>query len=124
ALTSIAERMVPGSTSAQVNRVIDLLLAVDTQEHQQKFINALAALESESRQRFGRPASALAAVQIDELLSACSSGAPSQREHFENLKAWIVPVYYSSEQGMRELGWSDDFYFESPEECSHGDGHQ
>ena len=119
-----AERMIPGSTQALVNRVIDLLLTVDTQENQHKFINSLAALDAESRQRFGRPVSALGEGQIDELLSACSSGQPSLHEHFDNLKTWIVPVYYSSEQGMRELGWTDDFYFESPAQCPHPDGHQ
>jgi len=28
--------------------------------------------------------------------------------HFENLKGWISGAYYSSEMGMRELGWTPD----------------
>jgi hypothetical protein len=52
-----------------------------------------------------------------------SSASPTLRDHFENLKDWIVATYYSSEEGMRELGWTDEFYFESPSECSHPEGH-
>jgi hypothetical protein len=39
------------------------------------------------------------------------------------LKAWIVGAYYSSEQGMRELGWNGNYAFESYPSCDHGDGH-
>src|SRR5438034_4705707 len=38
-LIVLAERIVPGSTKAQVNRFIDLLLSVDTQENQKKFLD-------------------------------------------------------------------------------------
>ena len=148
ALIAIAERVVPGSTKAQVNRVIDLLLGVETAENRQNFLSALATLNEESTRRFGRPAFALEAAQIDQLLSACSElkpqhpaehddeaaswktnqtlpakGAPNLRDHFENLKGWIVATYYSSEDGMRELGWTDEFFFEGPAGCAHPEGH-
>ena len=29
----------------------------------------------------------------------------SMREHFENIKRWVGDAYYSSEAGMKELGW-------------------
>jgi hypothetical protein len=148
ALIAIAERMVPGSTKAQVNRVIDLLLGVESAENRQNFLSALAALNEESTRRFGRPTSALDATQLDPLLSACSeakplhpaehddsaaswktnqslptTGPPNLRDHFDNLKGWIVATYYSSEDGMRELGWTDEFFFEGPAECAHPEGH-
>lgn len=147
-LIAAAEATVPGAAKAQVNRVIDLLLTVETAENQQMFTAALAALDAESTKRFNRALAQLDATQLDELLSRCSAEAskhPAQhddsaadwktnqklpvygpanlRDHFENLKGWIVATYYSSEEGMRELGWTDDFYFESPAECSHPDGH-
>src|SRR5437879_13480639 len=44
-LTTIAESIVPGSTKAQVNRFIDLLLSVDTENHKTEFVAAVAAFE-------------------------------------------------------------------------------
>jgi hypothetical protein len=149
ALVVISECMVPGSTKAQVNRVIDVLLTVEVAENRQIFNAALAALEAESKRRFSLPVSSLEEAQRGELLSTCASQPPRHppqhddsaaswktnqtipangpanlRDHFEILKGWIVATYYSSEQGMRELGWTDEFYFEAPEECSHPEGHQ
>jgi hypothetical protein len=31
---------------------------------------------------------------------------------FENLKTWITGAYYSSEMGMRELGWTGIVFFD------------
>lgn len=146
-LVALAEGIVPGSSKAQVNRVIDLLLAVDTAENRQKLAAALVALDADANKRFSQPAAHLTQSQMSELLTACpgesaaqpakdkSSGnsaaqdqkappAPTLRDHFENLKGWIVATYYSSEQGMTELGWTDEFYFESPSECPHPEEHR
>jgi hypothetical protein len=147
-LRAIAEQMLPGSAEAQVNRVIDHLLKADTAENQRDFLGSLAALDQESSKRFHGSVASLQSGQIDELLTACSSmkperpaehddtfdswktnivlrnGSPANlRDHFENLKGWIVATYYSSEKGLKELGWSDEFYFDSPEECEHPEGH-
>jgi hypothetical protein len=146
-LIALAEGIVPGSSKTQVNRIIDLLLTVETAENRQKLAAALAALEADSNKRFSQPIARLTQPQMSELLEACSTAtpgqpapdenslssakenqktspsAPSLRDHFENLKGWIVATYYSSEEGMRELGWTDEFYFESPSECSHPEGH-
>jgi len=46
------------------------------------------------------------------------------RDHFENLKGWIVGAYYSSEPGMRELGWTDNMFFPALPGCDHSDGHR
>jgi hypothetical protein len=147
ALVAISERVLPGANNVQVNRVIDLLLSVDTVENQKMFASALNAFGTESTRRFHQEAAALSATQLDELLTACSTvepahsehddsaddwklnrktpatAPPNLRDHFENLKGWIVATYYSSEVGLRELGWNDDFYFESPPECVHPQGH-
>ena len=45
------------------------------------------------------------------------------RTHFENLKEWIVGGYYSSEIGMRELGWTGQLFFDKLPGCDHPDGH-
>lgn len=143
ALIAIAECIVPGSTKAHVNRVIDVLLTVETAGNREAVHSALTSLDVESKKRFNLSISSLQDVQRRELLSACASQSPrlpaehddsapswktnqtirpngpaNLRDHFEVLKGWIVATYYSSEQGMRELGWTDEFYYESPEECS------
>ena len=146
-LIALAERIVPGSTKAQVNRFIDLLLSVDTPANQQKFNNSLSAMDGKSLERYGHPFKALNEAQQKELLTVASTEAlrreekrdafwfqvPAQessetvpvmlRDHFENLKGWISGAYYSSEVGMRELGWTGDVYFDSFPGCQHPEGH-
>jgi hypothetical protein len=134
-LVVLAERIVPGSEKAQVNRFIDLLLSVDNEKHQRDFIDALAAFETESGKRFGKRLPALEGAQLDEILTDASINkvaaqeTSGQREqsglytHFENLKGWISGAYYSSEAGMRELGWTEDRVFEKFPGCEHPEGH-
>ncbi len=147
ALIAISDRMLPGANAVHVNRVIDLLLTAETEENRSLFVAALGALGGESTKRFHAELATLSSAQLDEILSTCASqepphsehdddapgwklnlktpatAPPNLRDHFENLKGWIVATYYSSEAGLRELGWNDDFYFESPAECKHPDGH-
>lgn len=135
-LSTLAERIVPGSTKAEVDRFIDLLLSVDTAEHKQKFEESLAAFEAESQKRFGNRFPSLDASQQNMLLTDASahpakedSSDSAERENqglhkdFENLKGWISGAYYSSELGMRELGWTPDRVFASFPGCEHPEGH-
>jgi hypothetical protein len=135
-LSALAERIVPGSTKAQVNRFIDLLLSVDTAEHKQKFAESLAAFEAGSQKRFGKGFPSLDTSQQNMLLtdalahpakedSSGSAGRENQGLHhdFENVKGWISGAYYSSEMGMRELGWTPDRVFASFPGCEHPEGH-
>jgi hypothetical protein len=145
-LVALSESIVPGSAKARVNRFIDLLLSVDSQAHREKFVASLVAIESESRKQFGKLFAALAEEKKIELLTIASkdplasiekeaaSGESSAEEHagehastlhdhFENLKGWISGAYYSSEAGMRELGWTGDYVFESYPACDHAEGH-
>jgi hypothetical protein len=145
-LIALSESIVPGSGKAQVNRFVDLLLSVDTYTHRDKFVAGLSAIESESQKRFGKLFAALAEEKKIELLTIASKGpqaskekgaasgdgsaeertgenAPTLHDHFENLKGWISGAYYSSEAGMRELGWTGDYVFESYPACDHAEGH-
>jgi len=135
-LSALAERIVPGSTKAQVNRFIDLLLSVDTAKHKQKFAESLAVFEAGSQKRFGKRFPSLDASQQNMLLTDASaypakedSSGSAGRENrglykdFENLKGWISGAYYSSEMGMRELGWTPDRVFASFSGCEHPEGH-
>jgi hypothetical protein len=146
-LVALSESIVPGSRKAQVNRFIDLLLSVDASANQEKFAASLSAIESESQKRFGRTFAALAENQKNELLTIASKedasrteekneaasgessaeehagkSSPTLHDHFENLKGWVSGAYYSSEAGMRELGWTGDYAFESYPVCGHAEG--
>ena len=135
-LIAIAESIVPGSTEAQVNRFIDLLLSVDASEHKKSFVDALAAFESESQKRFTKDFPSIDEGQRKQLLADASATAGKQnsegagensaglRKHFENLKGWVAGAYYSSEIGMKELGWTPDRVFASFPGCEHPEGHQ
>jgi hypothetical protein len=129
-LLPLSESIVPGSTKALVNRFIDLLLSVDTTEHRIKFSASLLAMDEEAKKRFWHPFSALSAGQRLSLLTAVSTkpdddekSAAELYAHFENLKGWISGAYYSSEIGMRELGWTEEFAFGSYPGCEHAEGH-
>lgn len=143
ALIELAERMVPGSTGAQVNRFLDIAIGATAQDNQQKFVAAMNAMEGESLRQFSKSFKELSAQQQDDVLSAASTAKPSNptlsaaketkpgvqpqapglRDYFEHLKGWVSTAYYSSEVGMKELGWNGEDFFESFPGCEHAAGH-
>jgi hypothetical protein len=119
-LVALSEAVVPGSANAKVNQFVDLLLSVDSAEHQRDFIGSLASVESQARKRFSRGFAALEQGEQETLLADFSRGDAHGKE-FQNLKEWIAGAYYSSEQGMRELGWNGNYAFDSFPGCEHGE---
>src|SRR6185295_3113430 len=122
-LTTLSERIVPGSVASGSDRFIDQLLAVDSRENQGRFLSALGAFECEAHARFAKPWKALSEAQQVEILTAASALEPGAepkrgrapaprpepgrvglRDHFDHLKGWVVGAHYSSEPGIRELG--------------------
>ncbi len=125
ALQSFSEAIVPGSTAALVNRFIDLLLSVDSPAHQQKFLASLSALQAEGTRQFGKSFQGLSMSERNSLLTAVSTSPENSttRESFEDLKEWIVGAYYSSETGMKELGWTPNRFFPNFPGCTHAEEH-
>lgn len=117
-LVTVSESIVPGSAQAQVNRFIDLLLSVDTTENREKFVASLTVVESEAQKRFGRGFHQLTVSEKDALLTRVSA-EEAHRDQFSHLKDWITVAYYSSEEGMRELGWTENRAFRSFPGCEH-----
>jgi Gluconate 2-dehydrogenase subunit 3 len=137
-LNVLAEIIIPGSTKAEVTQFIDLLLSEDTVENRAQFVAAISAMDGEAMQQEGRPFKELAPARQIEILTLASkiaasvpagngggsakpSGAappPNLRDHFENLKEWVRKTYYSSEVGLRELGWSDNYFYDSLPPCN------
>jgi hypothetical protein len=136
-LIALAESIVPGSTRAKVNQFVDLLLSVDLRQNQRKFVESLAAFDIEAKKRFGKDFPALNEEQKNTLLTDASAESASLQgpqdtkakkqatlyDHFQNLKGWVSGAYYSSEIGMRELGWTGDYAFETFPGCQHPEGH-
>jgi hypothetical protein len=149
-LTVLAERIIPGSGRAQANRTIDLLLTVDTQRNQGKFLQSLSAFDAEGIQRHGQPFLSLAEEQQIAILTTASTAESGQekeadgdwdpwsgpsssatgseshltlRDHFDVVRDWVSRTYYSSEVGLRELGWTGRVVWESWPSCQHPDGH-
>lgn len=147
-LKSLAERIVPGASKARTAEFIDQLLAVDTRANQRSFLSAIGAFEGRSLDHTRRPWTALSGAEQDEILrdaSTMSSGIPADlpwttgkpiaasradgpvrltlRDHFDLLKGWIAGAYYSSEIGMRELGWTGNVFFAEFPGCQHPGGH-
>jgi hypothetical protein len=128
-LTSLAEQILPGSARLKVDRFVDQLLAVDSRENQQRFLSALGAMDAESRERFQKPWKALSAAQQVEVLTAASTMNPSGKEadnvrdHFDHIKGWVSGAYYSTEEGMKELGYTGNQFFPEFPGCPHPDRH-
>lgn len=145
-LKSLAETIVPGSSEAGVAAFVDQLVAVDTRERQRDFLAALGAIQSEALSRYGKSWMSLDAAQQTELLTAASTGPrsreprywkpgepvlvpegprlpPTLRDRFELLKDRVASAYYSSEKGMKELGWTGQMVHPEYSGCTHPDGH-
>ena len=43
------------------------------------------------------------------------------RDHLDHLKGWIAGAYYSSEAGLKELGYTGQMFFASFPDCTHED---
>ncbi|HEX5483236.1 MAG TPA: gluconate 2-dehydrogenase subunit 3 family protein [Terriglobia bacterium] len=148
--TVLAERILPGSTGAQVNRFVDLLLSVNTLDTQKRFENSLSAFEAYSIATYKMPFKALSEDQQNQVLTYASTLKPAQklpgggrraglvtpskpnheelpltlRDHFEYLKTWTSRAYFSSEAGMKEMGWTDQVMWSSFPGCQHPESHQ
>jgi len=123
ALDVLSEAIVPGSRNAQAASFIDLLLSADTHEVRQTFLASLSAVEASSNGTYHTKIVSLNSEQLRDLLTALSAPDSADHKHFNDLKDWISGAYYSSEIGMRELGWTPERVFSTFPGCSHPDGH-
>ena len=116
----IPETDTPGAKAALVNRFIDLLLAAEARDVQQSFLNSLAYLDASARTSFGDAFVYLSLTSQVGLLRFLAypnsletwgegrTGEQVGHNHFKNLKGWISRAFYSSEAGMKALGWDGE----------------
>ena len=127
-MRALAEIVVPGSTQAHVSRFM-ISAQRDRTVAQQKFLGSLTTFDEEATKQFGKTFGRLDQNQAIELVTRFANAPRSGgleailRGHLEDLKEWISGAYYSSEIGMRELGWTPDRVFATFPVCSHPDGH-
>lgn len=118
-LALLSEQIVPDSRAAEVPEFLDRLLAVESTDTQKRFTQALGAFEREAREAHGKPWKALTESEATALLTKIS-GLPDSdatRQAFEDLKGAIAETYYSTESGMKELGWQGNVAFAPPPAC-------
>ncbi len=126
-LEALAEAIVPGSTDARVRPFLDQLLAVESTANQRAFLGALGAFDMAAINKHGKAWIGITPSEQDALLretSTADAGTSALRGQFENLKEWIAGAYYSSEIGMRELGWDGNVFHQQLPGCTHPGGHQ
>jgi hypothetical protein len=139
-LVVLSEAIVPGSTKAKVAEFIDALLAVESPATQRRFSTAIGTMEGLAMAEHRKPWKRLTSAEQVSLLTKASTaelpprekggaawppGAPpipsapvlSIREQFDHLKGWISGAYYSSEIGMKELGWNGNVIFDKLPDC-------
>lgn len=118
-LAILSEQIVPGSRAAKVAEFLDRLLAVESIETQKHVTQVIGSFERLARDTHGKPWKSLTAEQATALLTKVSGlpGDDPMRQAFDGVKAAVAETYYSSEAGMKELGWTGNWAFTSPATC-------
>ena len=118
-LALLSEQIVPGARAVQVPEFLDRLLAVESTETQKRFMQALGAFEHEAREAHGVSWKALTESQATALLTKISTLPDSDptRKAFDGIKSAVSETYFSSEAGMKELGWNGSMAFAPPSVC-------
>jgi hypothetical protein len=117
-LTILAEQIVLGSR-CQVPEFLDRLLAVESADTQKRFMQTLGSFEREARDAYGKPWKALTSEEATTLLTKISArpDGDDTRGPFDNIKRAVAETYYSTEVGMKELGWNGSIAFAPPAAC-------
>ena len=99
AVVALGEGLIPGSKESSCNRVIDLVLSIESEKNKTGFLDALAAFDSAARKLSGRSLADLPTGGMNDLLTKASAPADPLRPHFDLLKEWLADTYWSSQQG-------------------------
>jgi gluconate 2-dehydrogenase subunit 3-like protein len=123
-LASLSEQIVPGARAAKVPEFLDSLLAVESTDTQKRFMQGLGAFEREARDAHAMPWKALTAEQATALLTKISTqpGSDVTRQAFDRIKGAVSETYFSTEAGMKELGWNGSVAFAAPSACGGSQG--
>jgi Gluconate 2-dehydrogenase subunit 3 len=108
----------PGAKAANVNRIIDSVLAEGREGDRTKFLAGLTALDERAKTEFGKPFIGITPEQQTAMLTKLST--PPVDEFFEAIKSMTIIGYYTSEVGMRqEIGDDGTLFFAEFKGCEH-----
>ena len=116
-LTLVSELIVPGSVASGSPTFIDEVLAIEHDDVRLRFVSALAAVDAAARGAHGTTFRTLTAAQQPAVLESLTTPLAT-------LKSWIAGAHYSSEAGMKELGFTGNVFFQSFPACTHAEGHE
>ena len=122
-LIDLGECIIPGSQAALCNRVIDLILTLESERNQKLATTALASFDAEAQSRFGKPFAQITPEQKNDLLSVASADAGKLSPEFHVIKEWVADAYWSSKEGLHELGWTGRIAWAEFPGCEHRDTH-
>lgn len=118
-LTALGERIIPGSTAAQCNRFIDLMMTIETQKIRDELLHSLAAFDAAAQKRYGSAFSRLQPQQQDKLLEEASTEDALLHPEFLVIKEWMADAYWTSRQGLHDLGWNGQMAWPAFPGCDH-----
>jgi hypothetical protein len=104
-LAAIGERLIPGSAAAHCNRVLDLMMTIESTDVREQLVQSIAAFDKAARSAYGEPFSKLPPDRQDSVVAA-QAVQTSATSSFAVIKEWMADTYWSSKEGLRELGWN------------------
>jgi gluconate 2-dehydrogenase subunit 3-like protein len=122
-LTVLGERIIPGSTEAFCNRVIDLIMTVESEKNRSELVKALADFDAEAQSRYQKSYRALPREMQDAVLTDASHENARLHSQFLLVKEWMADTYWSSQNGIRELGSTGQLAWPSFPGCDHPGKH-
>lgn len=118
-LTSLAERLVPGSVSAGVVDIIDTVASVDGAARQRQLLNAISRFDQDAQADRGTRWIDLPEAGQLELLRRAS--ATPAAPHFTFLRNAVFNAYLTTEQGRKEFGDVGRNAWRELPGCTHAD---
>jgi hypothetical protein len=120
----------PGALDARAHEFIDLILSVDNERNQGKFIEGVQWMTDRSIALYGVPyVEATGDQQLEIMKSISDDNSKVDREvkdgwrFFKDIKRRTVDAYYSSREGLiEELGRPEGHTHRPYMGCRHGDG--
>ena len=122
-LVALGERIVPGSGEAYSNRVIDLIMTVESDKVREELVQAMAAFDDQAQARHQKAFRALTSEQQDQILTSAVNDKGQLHSQFGVVKEWVADAYWSSEKGLREMGWTGRMAWETFPGCGHPGAH-
>jgi hypothetical protein len=136
----LARLIVPGAEASGTPAFLDKLLAASDVDDRRRVVSALGAFDGAAMRAHGRAFKDVTPAQQAALLTqaatmasgpaatAWRSGDPiptpgpapepaNLRDYFDLLKGWIADIHFSSEPGLRELGWTGTLFFQRFNAC-------